>query len=301
MANTRDLRRRIKSIDNTRQITRAMEMVAATKMRRAQAAVKGSRAYADKAAELFRAVAATPEAAEHPLLVRGRGGSSPNLAIIVMGSDRGLAGALNTNVLRHALTAAQQSGGSARFVSVGRKIQTSLRVSGQEIIATFTGLLDTPELPEVSPIVQLVTDEFTSGAIDKVQLVYPKFESTLVNHPELVTLLPAASTPATITAEETGRGDTAKTETSHVASSAQTLFEPNPSAVLDSLVPRLLETQLYQALLETKASEHSSRMVAMRNASNNANDLLDEVKFTLNQARQAAITTEIAEIAAAQA
>lgn len=294
MANTRELRRRIKSIDNTRQITRAMEMVAATKMRRAQTAVRGSRAYADKAAELFQAVAATPEAAEHPLLAPAKGNGA-KVAMIVMGSDRGLAGALNANVLRHALTAAEHAG-TVRYITIGRKTQNALRSQGQELLATFTGLLDTPELSEVGPIVQLITEEFTNGGIDKVQLVYPKFQSILVNSPTLVTLLPAAKLQSKESAESPD-----STSAPAPISAAQTLFEPSPGAVLESLVPRLIEMQLYQALLETKASEHSSRMVAMRNATNNAGDLLDEVKFTLNQARQAAITTEIAEIAAAQA
>lgn len=280
MSSTRDIRRRIGSVDNTRQITKAMEMVAATKMRRAQEKVRASRDYAGKAAELLAAVTATGDSHGQPLLearpVKKR-------AVLVMSSDRGLCGALNTNILRAALEAAGDV--NTVFVPVGRKAQDGLRVRNQELLATFTGLLDTPHYSDILPVAELVISEFTIESVDEVLLVYPQFVSTLTNEAVVRPLLPAILP----------EGDSAP------KSSALTMFEPSPEAVLGSLLPRLVEIQLFQALLETKASEHSSRMVAMRNATNNASDLLDELRFSYNQARQAAITTEIAEIAAASA
>lgn len=279
--NTRDIKRRIKSIENTRQITRAMEMVAATKMRKAQQAVTGTRDYAARAQQLLASVSAeaAPEHIQSQPLLEKR--PVKKTAFVVVGSDRGLCGALNTNVVKAALEATD---GSASFVTVGRKSEQALR--GQPLAASFKGLGDLSEYREILPIAGVLIDEFTAGNVDKIVLVYPEFVSTLVNKPRVETLLPA---------------ELPEDAPKQTAASAQTLYEPSAEAVLESLLPRLLEIRLYQALLETKASEHSARMMAMRNASNNAGDLLEELRFSYNQARQAAITQEIAEISAASA
>ena len=282
MANQREIRRRIRSIQNTRQITRAMEMVAATKMRRAQQAVLASRAYADRARDLLASLADAAETHDQPLLERR---DVKKITAVLMTSDRGLAGSMNTNVIRAGLEHASAAKAPVSFVPVGRKAEQAVTRSGLPVTASFTGLTDTPSYADVTPVAQVLVDEFLAGRADQVVLIYPKFVSTLQNRPETVALLPAE--PGEV-AEET------KPETK-----AMTLFEPSPEAVLERLVPKLVEVALYQALLETKASEHSSRMMAMRNATTNASDLLDELTFSYNQARQAAITTEIAEIAAA--
>lgn len=279
-ANTREIRRRIRSIENTRQITKAMEMVAATKMRRAQQRVQASRAYADAANAVLRAVADSSETAGHPLLTQR---PVKRTAIVVMASDRGLVGGMNTNLLR-AVTARAKAETNPVFVAVGRKA-LSIRHTGQ-LIGEFENIADAPEYVETRPIGALLTEEFVAGSVDRVLLAYPKFVSTLRNEPTIEQLLPA------VVEEDDGGEPTI---------SAQTLFEPSPEAVLENLVPRLVETRIYQALLELKASEHSSQMIAMRNATDNASDLIDSLKFTYNQARQAAITTEIAEISAAAA
>lgn len=279
--NTRDIKRRIKSIENTRQITRAMEMVAATKMRKAQQAVTGTRDYAERAQQLLVSVSAeaAPEHIQSQPLLEAR--PVKKTAYVVVGSDRGLCGAMNTNTVK---AARERTDGSTTFVTVGRKTEQALR--GQSLAASFKGLGDLSEYREILPIAGVLIDEFTAKNVDKIVLVYPEFVSTLVNKPRVETLLPA-ELPA----------DAPK----QTAESAQTLYEPSAEAVLESLLPRLLEIRLYQALLETKASEHSARMMAMRNASNNAGDLLEELRFSYNQARQAAITQEIAEISAASA
>lgn len=279
MPNSRDIKRRIRSIENTRQITKAMEMVAATKMRRAQTSVMASRAYAEAAERMLRAVGSNADTLGHPLLTAR---PVKHTAILVMASDRGLAGAMNTNVLRAAVET-HASAGKASFIAIGRK-SLPLRRNG-ELTGSFDGLSDSPQYVDVLPIARIATEEFAAGNVDRVVLVYPKFISTLRNEPVVEQLLPAIVEES----DET------------VTQSAQTLFEPSPEAVLETLVPRLVETRLYQALLELKASEHSSRMMAMRNATDNASELLDALTFSYNQARQAVITTEIAEIAAAAA
>ncbi len=278
MASTREIRRRIRSIENTRQITRAMEMVAATKMRRAQQAVVASRRYAEAATSLFEVAAAAGSDLKLPLLdvrpVKRR-------TIIMLGSDRGLCGAMNTNVMRMLLQDA--AGSPSRYVAVGRKSQSGLRAGGRDLLASFTNLPDALHYRDVLPIARVAIDEFTSGATDQVLLAYPKFVSTISNQPTLVSLLPAAL-------PETERP---------VAAAALTLFEPSPEVVLTELLPRVVEIRIWQALLETRASFYSSQMTAMHNATNNASDLLDALRLAYNQIRQAAITTEIAEIAAA--
>jgi F-type H+-transporting ATPase subunit gamma len=274
--NVRDIKRRIRSIENTRQITRAMEMVAGTKMRKAQAAALRSRDYAVKANDLLAAVAGEADTHRQPLLERR---PVKRTGFVVMGSDRGLCGSMNTNVLRAALAEAGKSGGTA-FVAIGRKAEQGLR--HRSLTASFQDLSDQSRYEEIVPVGETLVDEFEQGRVDRVVLVYPEFVSTLVNRPKFETLLPAELP------EDRTKGE-----------HAPVLYEPSPEFVLESLLPRLLEIRLWQALLETKASEHSSRMIAMRNATTNAGDLLDELTFSYNQARQAAITQEVAEIASA--
>lgn len=282
MPNTREIRRRITSVGNTRQITRAMEMVAATKMRKAQAAVTESRDYAERAENLFTMVAGSGEPLEAPLLERR---PVKKVAVVVVGTDKGLAGALNTNLLRHVAKQIEEvgKGKQVEVIPVGRKIEQGARARRLTLGQSFSDFADSPRYEEVVPVAELVRDSFTSGTYDAIYLAYPKFVSTLQNDPTFTQILPA------VLPEEQKPGE----------AQALTVFEPSPEAVLESLLPKIVEVRLWQALLETKASEFSSKMVAMQNATKNAGELLDELTFSYNQARQAAITTEIAEIAAA--
>lgn len=280
MPSTRDINRRIKSVSNTRQITKAMEMVAATKMRRAQQAVARSREYAATANALMASASAAGDIIGQPLLAER---TVKKVGIITFTSDRGLAGAMNSNTIRRTWEAAGEQSAEVTHITVGKKAEGAIRRAGAPITASFTDLPDTPHYADVLPIAKVIIDEFTAENLDKVLLTRPRFISTLVNVPETSQLLPAAP-PNPDEARHT---------------SALTVFEPSAEDVLEALLPRLIEIQLWQALLETKATEHSSRMMAMRNATTNASDLMDELKLSFNQARQAAITTEIAEIAAA--
>lgn len=282
MANTREIRRRITSIGNTRQITRAMEMVAATRMRKAQAAVTESRAYAERAEGLFTMVAGSGEPLDAPLLERR---PVKKVAIVTVGTDRGLCGGLNTNLVREVALQAEAlgKGASVEVIPVGRKIIQAAKARSLATGQSFGGITDSPQYAEVAEIAEFVRSSFIGKTYDAIYLAYPQFVSILRNVPTVTQLLPAALPEADTTS----------------GAQAVTQFEPSPEAVLEELLPKIVEIRLWQALLETKASEFSSKMVAMQNATKSAGDLLEELTFTYNQARQAAITTEIAEIAAA--
>ncbi|HLE55695.1 MAG TPA: ATP synthase F1 subunit gamma [Rhodothermia bacterium] len=279
MASLRDIKRRIRSVRNTAQITRAMQMVAASRMRRAQQRVLASRPYADAIRTMIGELGqqrADPSVV-HPLLeVR----PERNRGFVVFTSDRGLAGALNTNVLRAATENLLSSPGEGQIVTVGRKGQDFFARRGRRIAATFTGLGERAEYNDVIPVARVVVDAYTSGAVDSVHIVYPRFVSTLNQRPTAIRLLPLRSLDEHGTALEF-------------------IIEPSPEVILEALLPRYIEMILYQTLLETTASEHSARMVSMQNATENARELVGALTLTYNKARQAAITKEISEISSA--
>ncbi|MGH2352956.1 MAG: ATP synthase F1 subunit gamma [Chloroflexota bacterium] len=328
MATQREIRRRMGSIRNIRQITRAMELIAVTRLRRAQQRVLASRPYADKMRQVLGdlveqveqvepggapgagepAVAGPPdvnrqanreadhppaeaEGAEvtalHPLLDRR---PVRRVGVLLLTTDRGLCGALNSNTIRTALQYAygqQNQGRAVEFVVVGRKgLQATSRLP-VTVTAEFTALGDYPSLTRIAPIVRVVMDAFTSQALDEVVLVYPRFVSTLRQDPSVVPLLPIQPPEE---AEEETRGAR--------AGEVDYIYEPDPRSVLAELLPRFVEVQVYQAVLEMIASEFSARMVAMRNATDNAGELLDDLQLGFNKARQATITREIIEVSA---
>src|SRR5579884_3180992 len=263
MPSLRDIRRRIRSVKNTGQITKAMEMVAASRMRRAQQRVLASRPYAQALRELITELsAATGGEVVHPLLQQRE--TIRRAAVIVMTSDRGLAGALNINVIRRASEALLQVAPQTEVVTVGRKGLGFFVRRGLRPLGSFTDLGDRLAYDAAIPIARVVTDAFLAGQVDAVYLVYPKFVSTLTQRPQL-----------------------------------DYIYEPSPEAILNQLVPRYVEVQVFQALLETVASEQSARMIAMRNATKNAMELVDTLTLSANRVRQASITGEVLEIAAA--
>jgi len=280
----REIRRRIRSIKNTAQITRAMEMVAASKMRRAQQAVLAARPYADRIRAMLGDLAAmtspTEEVRAFPLLQRR---PIKRIQLILVTSDRGLAGSLNTNVIRRAVDfmTRERSEPIENFdiVAIGRKGRDFLVRYGWPMIAEFTRITDRPSVEMIRPIVELATQDFISGRVDAVFVVYTHFINTLRQEPRVFQLLPIEPP------QESG-------------AISDYIFEPDPATVLEALLPRFLEMQLYRILLEASASEHSARMVAMRNATQNALDLVAELTLTYNKARQAQITREVSEIAA---
>ena len=277
MANTRELRRRIKSIKSTAQITKAMQMVAATKMRRAQNQATNGRPYVENLMASLSRLLPKIDMEAHPLLI---GNESKTTGIILLSSDKGLVGALNTNLIR---VLASNTGGSNVYYTVGRKGRSFVARSGKDLKADFENL-DVITFRQAKQLSKLVIDAFKTGEIGQAILVYPHFLSTLRQEARKVKLLPIDI--SSLANEQTNN---------------EFLFEPNPDALLDYLLVHHIEEQIYQALLETKASEHSARMIAMQNATDNALELVDDLKLTYNQTRQDAITKELLEITTAQA
>jgi len=278
MPSQREIRRRISSVRNIKQITRAMQFVAASKLKRAQDATLQSRPYADKIDEVLADLAAVLGAEDHPLLARRETGTR---AIVLLTTDRGLAGSLNTNTIRYTAELITSGENEMRMVTVGRKGHASMRRARVPIAATFEGYGDRPSFSSVVPLARLLTDDYLAGTYSAIDLVYPRFVSTLVQRPYLDRLLPVE--PAS-DADEGIPGN-------------QFIFEPNADAVLRQLLPRYVATRVYQAVLELTASEQSARMVAMKNATENAQELIEDLTLTYNKVRQSNITREMIEIA----
>jgi F-type H+-transporting ATPase subunit gamma len=294
MPSLRDIRRRIRSIRNTAKITKAMELVAASRLRRAQMRVTAARPYANAMRALVAELGGQAPAgvsALHPLLVERE---VRTVGVVLVTPDRGLAGALNTNVIRRGVEVIidQESGGShtVEVVTVGRKGQDFLARRGRTLMGTFIGMVANVRYDDVIPIARVVMDSFISGSIDRAVLVYPRFISTLSQRPEVVQLLP-------ITPPE--RAEVAAGATADQRRRLDYIFEPDPQSILEQLLPRYVEVLIYQAILETAASFFSAQMVAMRNATDNANELVDSLSLTYNKVRQANITREVTEIASA--
>ena len=277
MASQREIRRRIGAVRNIKQITRAMQFVAASKLKRAQDATLASRPYAEKIDEVLADLATVLGGEEHPLLARRTGGKR---VIVLITTDRGLAGPFNTNIIRFAAREITEHPGDIAVITVGRKGRDAMRRARVPLEAHFNGYGDRPSFADVIPLARLISDDFLNGGADRVDILYSHFVSTLTQRPTLDKLLPIE--PSDDTEGIPGN---------------QFIFEPDPATVLTQLLPRYVATRLYQAVLETKASEESSRMVAMKNATENANDLIDDLTLSYNKVRQANITREMIEIA----
>jgi F-type H+-transporting ATPase subunit gamma len=277
MASQRDIRRRIGSVKNIKQITRAMQFVAASKLKRAQDMTLASRPYSDKLDEVLADLAVVLSGEDHPLLVRPTSGKR---LIVLITTDRPLAGPFTSNAVRFAAREITEYSGDLAVVTVGRKGRDAMRRARVPIEAHFAGFGDRPSFADVLPLARLITDDYLSGGYIRIDIVYPHFVSTLVQRPSLATLLPVQ--PTDDTAGIPGN---------------QFIFEPDPGAVLEQLLPRYVATRVYQTILEAKASEESSRMVAMKNATDNAEDLIEDLTLSYNKVRQANITREMIEIA----
>ena len=277
MASQRDIRRRIQSSKNIKQITRAMQFVAASKLKRAQEATLASRPYSEKLDEVLADLAVVLGGDDHPLLVRREGGKR---LLVLITTDRGLAGALNTNAIRFAAQQITETSGDLTVVTVGRKGRDAMRRARVPLEAHFEGFGDRPAFADVLPLARLITDDFLAGTYGRVDIVYSQFVSTLAQKPSMIELLPVH--PAPDTAGIPGN---------------QFIFEPSPAVVLEQLLPRYVATRLFQAVLESKASEESSRMVAMKNATENAEELIEDLTLAYNKVRQSNITREMIEIA----
>lgn len=291
MASAREIRNRIRSIKNIGQITRAQEAVAASKVRRAQARVLASRAFAEKAWEILLNVqsAGTKGAPLHPLLTPRT--DVKNIMIILVTSDRGLAGVFNANIIRVAQRFQGRMKAPVRYVTIGRKGRDSMVRGRQNVIADFSNPAEF-SVAQLSPIVRLAVDSFLSGEVDEVFVAYTDFVNTLTQRPRVTRLLPLIPYETS----DTAITEFVKEMPTVSAGSGDYEYEPSPEGILEEIVPRFTTLQLYQAVLESQASEWSARMVAMRNASDNAAALVQSYTLVYNKARQAAITSEILDI-----
>lgn len=302
---TREIKRRIRSIKNTRQITKAMELVSAAKMRRAVQNVLATRTYSALAWELVRELAARTDAAQHPLLAQRD--SVKRIGLIMVTSNRGLCGGFNHQLTHHVNRyiekhREQDVDLGADLVAVGKRGRDIMFRYGQSIVAEFTKADITTRVEQVTPIAKLVIDDYLSGRYDRVVMAYTDFVSPLTQRPRLMQLLPIEREADSLLGAGTFPGATVEVPSTHREGfTYEYLFEPSPDEVLEDLLPRMLEVQIYQALLESDASEHSARMLAMRNASDAAKDMIDSLTLAFNQARQAAITTELADITGGRA
>jgi len=287
MATTRDLRRRIKSIKNTSQITKAMQMVAASKMRKAQQAALSGRPYATLMNEVLAEVTASAGDFSHPLTEKRE---VKKQCVVVISTDKGLCGALNSNLLREA---ARFDKDTTIYITAGRKASQFVARTKRQLAAEFT-YKDAPLFSEARAISKFARDLFTKGEVDRVDVLYTNFISTLNQKPDLHQLLPVGEITGVsmdIHGDATGEKLT--------RSGTEFLFEPAVGEVLGAMLPHYLNFQIYQFLLEAKASEHSARMVAMKNATDNAKQLIKDLTLEYNKLRQANITKELLEITSA--
>lgn len=280
MANTRELRRRIRSTKNTSQITKAMQMVSAVKMKRAQDQALNGRPYNENLSSALARLLPKIEVKAHLLLA---GNDSKRIGVILLSTDKGLCGALNTNLFRAVLSA--QFDTDTVFYTVGKKGRNLITKTGKDLMADFDNL-DTVSFRQAVLLTKLIKESFLTGEVGQVFLVYPHFMSTIKQEPRVEKLLPVEVGVQNV---ELG------------VKKSEFLFEPNVDALLDALLVHEVQTKIYQALLETKASEHSARMVAMKNATDNAKELVEDLTLNYNQVRQDSITREILEISSAAA
>ncbi|MBC7868574.1 ATP synthase F1 subunit gamma [Candidatus Saccharibacteria bacterium] len=280
MASTQVLKSRIRSVKNTKQITKAMQLVAASKMRRAQEATKASAPYTLAARELLTALSNHTSVAHHPFFVKR---TVKTRLLIVIASDKGLAGAYNSNVVKTYIEQLRIDDAAKvknTTIAVGRKAaQFVARIKDTEVLGVYEDLPDRPDGRELNAILDSARLKFTSGEVDAVDIIYTHFISSINQHARILRVLPAGFKSAI----EPG-----------VASDA--IYEPSTEEVLDGIAYRLVGAQIFQALLDARASEHSMRMLAMKSATDNASDLADDLTLEMNKARQGAITEELAEI-----
>ena len=289
MASVQDLKRRVRSVQNTRKITKAMELVASARLRRAQARIEAMRPYADRMMELMAGVARASVSTQRlPLLQRRE---PQTTAVVALTGDRGLAGGFNAQVLRRAFALGREleaEGQTVRWIASGKKGLSTLRFRRYEVLADWSGFSDRPDYSDAQAIAHRLAELYIEGEVDRVVVIYNHFDSPLVQKVTEQEVLPIPEhlleTDERERAEDAERGDF--------------IYEPEPEEILERLLPVYLETELYRALLESAASEQGARMTAMRNASKNAAELIDTLTLAMNRARQAAITQEILEVVA---
>lgn len=296
--NARDIKRRINSFRKTAQITKAMEMVAAAKLRRVQAAVQLSKPYLAKMTEMLADIAGSARWIKHPLLADR---PVKRTGYLVITSDRGLTGPYNSQVIRQALNEFRRKDKATYLIyAVGRKGRDFFKRQGYPLGGEITGLADSPTYASVRPLAEQIVAAYANQEFDELYLVYNEFINAVTQVPVTKKVLPlsdvASSAVAAGTASRAADAGTAGTAAAPVRRPPQYLFEPNPETVFERLLPRFAETLVYQAVLDAKASEHGASMTAMGAATDAATEMIDDLTLALNRARQAAITTQIVEI-----
>lgn len=294
---TKEIKRRLRSIANTKKITKAMELVAAAKMRKAVQSVLATRAYSNAAWQIVKDLSARTDPAHHPLLQKKD--KIKSIGVVLMTSNRGLCGGFNREIVETVADYLKDKAGAAVEVSlVGKRGRDIMYRHDHKVVAEFTKADVAASITEVTALAKLIIGDYLSGKYDKVVMAYTDYESAVKQRPRIRKLLPIEQED-----DELGFADKAKkqAEADKGQRDYEYLFEPSPDAVLDQMLYRLIELQIYQALLESNASEHSARMIAMRNASEAASDMIDDLTLTFNQARQQAITSELADISAGTA
>ena len=282
MSNVKEIRKRIKSVNNTAKITHAMELVAAAKMKKAQGQAIAGKPYSELINTVLRSIANRIDPESHPLLSRNSG---DKVAVIFFSTDKGLAGSLNSNLFKQV----ENLVGKTKYITIGKKARNFVAKTGNELVADFL-LSEKPTLEDVRPISKLVIDGYLAGEFDQVHVLYTKFLTTLQQEAKIQQLLPIIDPKILLELSKEAEEQ----------EKAGPIFEPDPDTVLESILPQYILMELYHVLLEAKASEHSARMVAMKNATDNASELVDDLTLAYNGTRQAVITSEILDISTAQ-
>jgi len=286
MPNKRDIRNRIRGVKNTQKITRAMQLVAASKMKRAQDRAVEGRPYARQLARMLVSLNGVREGFSHPFLEQRR---IHKRGVLLISTDRGLCGPLNANLFREVV---QLDRRSTAFVTIGRKGRQFISRSGRELLADFP-VSEQVRFSELRPVVEFLIEQYHAGVIDTLEVLYPRFRNTLYQEPVLVPFLPLANFREHVMAQAD------ETDLRVLQDRREILYEPAPEQILNALLDNFVKREIYQLLVDARASEHSSRMVAMKSATDNAKKLTDSLTLQYNKARQASITQEILEITAA--
>jgi F-type H+-transporting ATPase subunit gamma len=290
MATVQDIKRRVTSVKNTSKITKAMELVAAAKLRKAEARIEALRPYADRMRELMIGTARATPSRGFPLLEERENVSS--VAILALTGDRGLAGGFNAQIIRRSLALEREfrgEGADVRWLVVGKKGRSTLRFRRYDVANAWVDLTDRPTYADAAAVANAVAELYTEREVDRVLMVYNRYLTALTQRVEVEEVLPI---PRKALEEDEDRS------AYEIALEGDFIYEPEPDVILGRLLPTYLETSIYRALLESAASEHGARMTAMRNASSNADDLIDRLTLDMNRARQAAITQELLEVVA---
>jgi F-type H+-transporting ATPase subunit gamma len=286
MPNTRDIRNRIRGVKNTQKITRAMQLVAASKMKKAQDRALAGRPYAKQLSRMLASLNGKIEEFSHPFLeertIKKRG-------ILVISTDRGLCGSLNANLFREVVAIDRDV---AAFITIGRKARQFISRTGRNLLADFP-ISEEAHFKEIRPVVEFLVEQFNEGNIDTIEVLFSSFKNTLVQEPKLIPFLPLASLDKYVDEQAEQNNETV------LEDSRELLFEPAAEVILTELLERFVKREIYQMLVDARASEHSARMVAMKAATDNAKKLTDSLTLQYNKARQAGITQEILEITAA--